>query len=279
MIVDIPFDSYEPIVFLGKNSYYDFGLHTTEPIVVPHPKRKVTQENVIGKNGSITFDEEAYEDITITAKFAIVADNSTDLISKLDQVKSWLAGGQGQLIIATEPDKYYIAQCIDKFDITPLAEEFGTFPITFNCKPLKKAVEDTLYQILDQNVTRAGSVISPLCSYNFTGGTATANNTAIRIADNKSIKITNDGNQPSLPIISIWGSGDITISIGSQSFTIKGLDDHIIVDSESVNAYRGQTPRNNMMIGDFPILSCGDSVLTWSGNVQEIDLECNSNWI
>lgn len=278
-MINIPIDSYEPITFLAKNSYYDMGLYTTDPIVVPHPKRKVTQEQVIGRNGSITFDEEAYEDITVTVKFAIVASSSSDLNNKLDDVKAWLAGGQGQFIVATDPDKYYIAQCIDKFDITPLAEEFGTFPVNFNLKPLKKAVEDTLYQILDQDVSRVGSVISPLNCYNFTGGTVIASNTAVRIADNKSIKISNDGNQASLPIISIWGSGDIIINIGSQSFTIKGLDDHIIVDSESVNAYKDQTPRNNMMIGDFPTLPCGDSILTWSGNVQEIDLECNSNWI
>lgn len=278
-MIDIPFDSYEPITFLGENSYYDLGLHTTEPITIPHPKRKVTQEQVIGRNGSITFDEEAYEDIIITAKFAIVANDQIDLANKLSKVKAWLAGGQGQLIIATEPNKYYVAQCIDKFDITALAEEFGTFPVNFNCKPFKKAVEDAIYQILDQNVSRAGTVVFPLNSYNFIGGTVFNSNVAIRIADNKSIKISNLGNQPSLPIISIWGSGDININIGSQSFTIKGLDDHIIVDCESVNAYKDQTPRNNMMIGDFPMLPCGDSIISWAGNVKEIDLECNSNWI
>lgn len=278
-IIDIPFDSYEPITFLGVNSYYDLGLHTTEPIAIPHPKRKVTQENIVGKNGSITFDEGAYEDIPITVKLAIVETTQEAFYNKINQVKAWLAGGQGQLIIATEPDKYYIAQCIDKFDITPLAEEFGQFPVMFTCKPVKKPLEDDKYIILDQCISRAGSIINPLQAYNFTGGTALSNNIPVRIIDAKQINIFNPGTVDSEPILNIVGSGDISVTLGSSTFSLLGLDDYVTVDTPVKDAYKDTALRNNIMVGDFPTLPCGSNTVSWSGAVSRIEIQCNSNWI
>lgn len=264
------------IDFLDKNSYRDFGLSIAEPPNIPMPQRRVTYVTVPGKNGTLTEDEETYDDITITVTFNV---KSYDIINLSNRVKAWLAGGIGKLTFSDDSDYYYTAEVVNKFDIARTMRVLGKFPVVFNCKPFKKALEDDKYIILDQCISRAGNAISPLSAYNFTGGTALANNVPARLVDTKQVNINNPGTEKSEPIINLYGEGDISVAIGGSTFSLENLDDYVTVNAEMQDAYKDTALRNGIMIGDFPILPCGDNVVVWSGNVNRIEIQCNSNWI
>lgn len=264
------------INFLGKNSYDDFGLFATKTPSIPMPQRRVTYDTIPGRNGTLTEDEKTYDDITITVDFSVISDNIPLIASK---IKTWLSGGQGKLILSNDSDFYYIAQCVNKFDIAQSIILLGEFTVVFDCKPLKKAVEDTKYIILDNCISRAGSVINPLQGYNFTGGTALANNVPARIVDTKQVNINNPGTVESEPITTIYGSGDISVALGGSTFSLLNLDDYVTVNTEMQDAYKDTQLRNNIMIGDFPKLPCGSNTVSWSGTVSRIEIQCNSNWI
>lgn len=264
------------INFLGLDSFKDFGLYIAEPPSIPMPQRRVNYITVPGMNGTLTEDEETYDDITITVTFNV---KSYDIISLSDKVKAWLSGGQGKLTFNDNSNYYYTAQCVNKFDIARTMMVLGKFPVVFNCKPFKQALDDDKYVILDQCVSRAGSTINPLATYNFTGGTALANNIPARIVDTKQIVINNPGTEKSEPITTIYGSGDISVTLGSSTFSFQGLDDYVTVDTPVKDAYKDTELRNGIMIGEFPILNTGESKVSWSGAVSRIDIQCNSNWI
>lgn len=264
------------IDFLGKNSFNDFGLYIAETPNIPMPQRRVTYDTIPGRNGTLTEDEETYDDITIAVTFNV---KSYDIISLSDKVKAWLSGGQGSLTFSDDPECYYVAECVNKFDIARTMRVLGKFPVVFNCKPFKKAIDDTSYIILDQCVSRAGSAINPLSSYNFTGGAALANNVPARLNDTKQTAINNPGTVESEPIIDIVGSGDISVTLSDSTFSLQNLDDYVTINSEMVDAYKDTALRNNIMVGDFPKLPCGSNTVSWSGAVASINIQCNSNWI
>lgn len=264
------------IDFLGKNSYRDFGLYIAESPSIAMPQRRVNYITVPGMNGTLTEDEETYEDIPITVTFNV---KSYDIISLSSRVKAWLSGGIGNLVFSDDPDYYYVAECVNKFDIARTMRVLGKFPVVFNCKPFKKPINDTNYIILDNCISRACSVINPLSCYNFTGGTALSNNAAVRLSDTKQVSINNPGTVESEPITTIYGSGDISVTLGSSTFSMLGLDDYVTINSEMMDAYKDTELRNNIMIGDFPTLDTGQSKVSWSGNVASINIQCNSNWI
>lgn len=264
------------INFLGKDSYDDFGLYVAETPSIAMPERRVTYDTIPGRNGTLTEDEGTYDDITISVTFNV---KSNDIIDLSNRVKAWLAGGQGNLVFSDDPEYYYVAECVNKFDIARTMQVLGKFPVVFNCKPFKKSLDDTKYILLDQCVSRAGSVINPLSSYNFTGGTALANNAPVQLNTVKQALINNPGTVDSEPILNIVGSEDISVTLGSSTFSLQGLDDYVTVNTEVQDAYKDTQLRNNIMVGDFPTLSIGESNISWSGNVNRIEIQCNSNWI
>lgn len=264
------------INFLGLNSFNDFGLYIAETPNIPMPQRRVNYITVPGMNGTVAEDDGKWDDITITVTFNV---KSSNIINLSNRVKAWLVGGVGKLTFSDDHGYYYIAQVVNKFDIARTMRVLGKFPVVFNCKPFKKSIDDTNYIILDNCISRFGSVINPLNMYNFAGGTALSNNVPARIADTKQININNPGTVESDPILNIVGSGDISVALGSSTFSLFALDDYVTVDTPVKDAYKDTELRNNIMVGDFPTLSCGDINVSWSGAVSRIEIQCNSNWI
>lgn len=264
------------IDFLGKNSYDDFGLITTKTPSIPMPQRRVTNVEIQGMNGTLTQDDGTYDDITITVDFSVISDN---IPLAAQQIKAWLAGGQGKLIISSDSDYYYVAEVVNKFDIAQSIMTLGEFTVVFNAKPFKKSLDDINYVILDNCISRSGSVINPLQAYNFTGGTALANNAPVQLNTTKQVNINNPGTIDSEPIVNIAGEGDISVTLGSSTFSLENLDDYITVDTPAKDAYKDTQLRNNIMVGDFPTLNIGESKVSWSGAVASISIKCNSNWI
>lgn len=97
--------------------------------------------------------------------------------------------------------------------------------------------------------------------------------------------IINSGNYYSRPTLTIYGFGDITLSLnGNQIFNISlGSQGYITIDTNLMEAYQGTTDNlmNRLVDGDYNNfkLNVGRNTISWSGDVSKIVIENYSRWL
>lgn len=89
--------------------------------------------------------------------------------------------------------------------------------------------------------------------------------------------ILNLGTKPSKPIIKIFGSGNITLTINGVNYQLTGVESYITIDSERPEVYKDNLKQGRKLVGGFPTLSVGRNEISWSGNVTRV--EVIGNWI
>ena len=82
--------------------------------------------------------------------------------------------------------------------------------------------------------------------------------------------VTNPGSVFSEPVITVHGSGDITLMVGMSIVELEGVDGNISLDSSLQEAYSGAILMNDKMSDDFPVLKPGANAVSWSGNVTDV---------
>lgn len=230
--------------FGDKNSYKDYGILIAKRPSIPLPRRKIQYIDIPGKDSSLRYDEGTYEDITILVECSMV--NKEYLPNAIDDIKGWLSNmGEGELIFSFQPTKKYMAQVVNFIDFTQVFNAIGKFPIIFNCRPFKYAVDNDPITITARETT-----------------------------------INNIGTVSSEPILAIYGNGDITININSHQVILKNIANKIIVNSVIEDAYNDLGENlNGKVIGEFPRLSPGANRISWSGSVSKIEITPNWRWI
>ena len=91
--------------------------------------------------------------------------------------------------------------------------------------------------------------------------------------------ITNPGTVYSEPVITVNGSGDITLMIGTKIIELTGITSSITIDSVLQEAYNGTSDMNAHMSGEFPVLKSGMNAISWSGNVTSIVVQPNWRYL
>lgn len=164
---------------------------------------------------------------------------------KLDEVAAWLVGA-GEMTFSTEPDKVYDVVISNKISIAQMMRIFQKFQITMDTQPFK------------YSVNRAGErmeLLRPQTVYNL--GTVYAQ-----------------------PRITVYGSGDIMLTVNGAAFPLSAVDGYLTIDSGSMEVYKGGESRNSKFGGaDFPILETGENTVGWTGNVVKIVIEPGWRWL
>lgn len=97
------------------------------------------------------------------------------------------------------------------------------------------------------------------------------------------VEVNNVGLEPSKPIITLYGTGTVEIKINALGkFQVDiGNEGHLTVDSMLEECYKDTTLtlKNRAMGGEFPILSAGKNVITWTGNLTKIEIKPMSRWL
>lgn len=96
------------------------------------------------------------------------------------------------------------------------------------------------------------------------------------------ISLTNRGNVISRPTVTVYGRGNVELSINSVTVLSLSIDDgYITVDAEEMNAYHGDALMNRHVTGDYADLrlNVGENVISWSGDVTGIRVEDFSRWL
>lgn len=86
---------------------------------------------------------------------------------------------------------------------------------------------------------------------------------------NSGITLNNPGNRIAKPIMTITGSGNITVTINGRVFIITGLSGSITIVSEIQGVL---DDKGNLMDGDFPYFDTGKNTISWTGTVSNISI-------
>lgn len=104
------------------------------------------------------------------------------------------------------------------------------------------------------------------------------------VTDNEWISLTsgddiyNDHTRYSKPIFEVKGTGNITVTVNSVTFSVTGLTTNqtIYIDSERHITYSGSTLLTGKTDGAYPLLNVGRNLISWTGTVSTIKYK--GNW-
>lgn len=165
--------------------------------------------------------------------------------AKLDEITAWLVGSGG-MTFSAEPDKVYRVTIANKISIAQMMRVFQKFQVVMDTQPFK------------YSVNAAGDAVE-----------LTAPTT-----------IRNSGTVYSEPLITVYGSGDITLTINGADFPLYGVQESITIDSEMMEVFKGDTNQNGKYGGvDFPRFEVGKNEISWTGNVSKIKIQPRWRWL
>ena len=213
-----------------------YGIHVLEQPPVTIPSERVTFTDVPGRSGSLTQLEgdDVYDDMVLTAT-CLIADPS-----RIPEIAAWLRGS-GTVTFANRQGDFYHAHVVNQIPFEKIlrGNPHRSFAINFRCKPFWY-----LSDVKPITLTTSGSFI------------------------------TNPGCVASEPVITVYGSGEITLMVG-MTITELEITDKITLDTSLMEAYSGSTSMNSCMSGDFPSLLSGKNAVSWSGNVSRVEIQPN----
>jgi len=209
-----------------------YGIHVTEQPPITIPLERSTQTNVPGRPGSLTQleGEDVYDDMILTAT-CFISDPA-----QIPAIAAWLKGS-GTVTFANRTGGYYKARIANQipFEKVLRGNPHCTFAVNFRCYPF-------WYQenVADISVTASGTTVN------------------------------NPGSVYSEPLITVTGSGDITLMVGTTIVELTGISGSIVLDCALKEAYKGTTLMNDHMTGEFPVLKPGMNAISWTGTVTKI---------
>jgi len=160
-------------------------------------------------------------------------------LSRLSELKTWLRGS-GNLVLSSDPDVFYKARLSGPIDFKKLLY-LRTAKLKFVCQP---------YGYLESGLTLQ----------------------TITVPGN----ISNLGTATSRPIITVFGSGSINLTVNSANVILSNVTDYVTLNSEIEEAYKDLLGKNNDMQGEFPVFVQGNNSISWTGTVTK--LEIVPNW-
>ena len=85
--------------------------------------------------------------------------------------------------------------------------------------------------------------------------------------------IYNPTMQEARPLLRVYGTGELVV--GDQVIRITACDSHTDIDCELQEAYKGTVNCNEnieLENDDFPVLSPGRTVLSWTGSIYRVEV-------
>ena len=212
-----------------------YGIHVSAQPDITLPAERVTFTDVPGRSGSLTTleDDDVYDDMILAAE-CFIPDPA-----RIREIAGYLKGS-GTVTFANRQGGFYYARIVNQIPFSKIlrGNPHRSFTVNFRCKPFFYLnVSPT------QTLTASMSVV------------------------------TNPGTVYSRPVITVNGSGGITLMVGSQIVELADIAGGIVIDSELEEAYWGETSMNGDMSGDFPRLMPGMNPISWSGNVTRVVIE------
>lgn len=221
----------------------DVGIEIVEFPNIIKPERNIQAIDIPGRSNNVHIDEQTYNGYTLS--IACTINPFFKNKQNIDKIISWL-DGFGDLVISQEKDKIYSACIKNAIPISSVIWLFPKFLIEFEVQPLKRSI-NYISEILEIN---------------------------------KRSVINNIGTVDSLPTITIYGNGNVTLIINEQQFLIKNINNYITINSEFLEVYKDNLNENNKYNNfEFPKFMIGKNTIDFIGNVERIKIIPNWRWI
>ena len=216
----------------------EYGIYVAEQPPITIPKERSKQTTVPGRPGSLTTLEgdDVYDDLTLTATCFI-----RDPVL-IPAIAGWLKGS-GIVTFANRQGGFYYARIANQIPFEKIlrGNPHCSFAVNFRCSP------PFWYTSGFQPITLTQSTTP----------------------------VVNPGSVYAEPVITVYGSGDITLMVGQSIVELTDVDGSVVLDCALKEAYKGTTLMNEHISGDFPILKLGQTAISWSGNVSRIVIQPN----
>ena len=219
----------------------EYGIHVLEQPPLTLPNERATFVDVPGRSGSLTVLEgdAVYDDLVLTAQCMV------ENLERYEEIASYLRGS-GRVTFANRPEGYYEARITNQIPFEKIlrGNPHRSFAVNFRCKPfwyLKDVAPITL--------TQSGSFIS------------------------------NPGSVFAEPVITVCGTGAITLMVGMSITELEGISGNITLNTPLMEAYSEATSMNSAMSGDFPVLLPGLNAVSWTGSVTKIEIKPNWRYL
>ncbi|WP_271814489.1 phage tail protein [Clostridium beijerinckii] len=201
------------------------------------PSVNIEYETIQIDGGETLTKIKGFKDIPFKFDFAYFAEPEEYLMKK-SRIDNWLLNSIGNyLIYSLDEFTAYKVKQVQIDNTTTTSRILRHFSVTFTCTGLKYMANG----------------LKP-----------------IELANGATIN--NFGSYESKPLVKIYGSGNITFSIGGKSFTINNVVDYVVVDSEIKECYKDSTNKGRDMAGDWPVLPIGLNTISWTGNITKVEI-------
>ena len=222
--------------FDGVNSA-DYGVWITGANTYGAPPRRFEEITIPGKNGVLTLDQRAFEDIEHTYPAFI----RRNFPSNIEGIRNQLLSRSGKKVLTDSyhPDEFYLAKFMQGVDVEVGSRAIaGRFDLVFKRDPRRFLV---------------------------------SGNTKVTVSNGGSI--TNPTLFASKPLIRVTGYG--TLMLGSAAITIANKYSYIDIDCDLMDCYYGTANANQYVTfasNDFPELPPGNTGITYSGHITKVEI-------
>ena len=214
----------------------DYGIYISGSNTFNAPERDVENIEIPGRNGNLTISRHRFKNISISYP-AFIRHRFRE---NTESARKWLLGCDGyqRLEDSYHPDYYRMAQFIGPMDFDMrFLNQSGEFNLSFDCKPQRWRKDGETPLLLPASQTIYNELF------------------------------------PALPLIKINGTGTGNLYVGGYTVEILSLDEYVMLDSDTQNAYKGTLNKNSTISApEFPVLQSGDNVVDWDGNITSIEI-------
>ena len=213
----------------------DMGLELQAPLILTEAVPRVETYSIPGRNGDLHFYDGSYDNRRVYGSCFVLGRGASDTITRINR---WLLGSRGykRLILDECPDHFLLARSEYGLQQQLRLGILGKGNISFDCMPQRFL----MYGEKSVEVSHLGGIVNPT-------GFA------------------------SLPLITVTGSGNVTVSSGDWEISITDLNGSLTFDSESSFAYNGNTNLNSFIsVSGEVVLLPGENVINISGNVESL---------
>ena len=210
--------------------------------VIETPRRRISFKQGFGQNGSLPYDEKAY--------------NNTQLSLYL-----YTEGGDASVNRETI---FGLFNSSSYLDLTMYFDDKKIYKVML-AEPIK--FESRYYM----NGGVSCEVILTVKPYKYM-----VSSPPVLLNSNGSL--VNVHGEYSQPLITITGSGDVTLNINGNTFHVKGVSGTMVLDSITGNAYKmsGSVMQNlnsQVYSRTYPVLKPGTNTISWIGSVSQLKIE------
>ncbi|MGL9995073.1 hypothetical protein IGJ41_000309 [Enterococcus sp. DIV1537a] len=228
------------IEFSGKKST-DFHLRIMNGITFSTASRDIRLEEIEGVDGSVILSNNRMKDIDQSFPCILTLPEGGTIEKATTALSNWLHGqsGWGDLIWSGDPEYVYTALYYEQTDVQHVLHTFGKCVLKFKLKPYKYLKEGLKERVL------------------LTDGA-----------------LTNVGTRVAKPLITIKGSGDITLIINGKNYVFKSVDRELTIDclAETATGINNQPAYDKVYTYPFPIFPIGNVKITWIGRIKEMKI-------